>query len=223
MYAWNRRHIIILQDNSGSFYAGYNESLISDIQSEVYDLFQNKKVGNDYSILNNEIEQGGLFYNPLTDKVSFYWFVADQLNNVRFYKSARSSSKEFEKFFFKKGCVAYNDSTDIKIFLQENFRQRPKLGNDSNSLGISTYSFSAYAYPLCMDVIQDDYAEEYIVLIISDFNAGSTFGNRNDEKIIKDAFKSKANLVIQRVNELILNYLKLTILITTEQQNIGDL
>lgn len=202
IFAKNRRHIIVLQDNSGSFYTGYNESLIHDIQNHVCDLFQNKKVGNDYSILNNEIDQGGQFYNPLTDKVSFYWFVADQLSNVKFYKSDKSSSKEFEKFFFKKGSVTFSDSLSVTLFLQENFRQRPELRSCANSLGISTYSFSAYAYPLCMDVIQDDYAEEYIVLIISDFNAGSTFGNRNDEKIIRDAFKHKANLVIQRVNEL---------------------
>lgn len=202
MFAWNRRHIIILQDNSGSFYTSYNESLIYDIQNHVCDLFQNKKVGNDYSILNNEIDKGGQFYNPLTDKVSFYWFVADQFDNVKFYNSDDSSPKEFEKFFFRKGNVILTDSMDIDQFLKDNFTKRPELKSGSNSLGISTYSFSAYAYPLCMDVIQDDYAEEYIVLIISDFNAGSTFGNRNDEKIFRDAFKQKANKVIQRVNEL---------------------
>ena len=83
--------------------------------------------------------------------------------------------------------MSFSNSKNIIRFISENFRQRPNIESCPNDRGISTYSFSAYAYPLCMDVIQDDYAEEYIVLIISDFNAGSTFGNRNDEKIIKDA------------------------------------
>ena len=39
-------------------------------------------------------------------------------------------------------------------------------------------------------------------MIVSDFKAGSTFGNKQDEKIFKDAFHEKAKEVISRVNWL---------------------
>lgn len=202
IFAWNRRHIIILQDNSGSFYSVYNEQLIKNLQKHICDLFQNQKIGDTYCILNSEIDKGEVFYNPQTDIVSFYWFAADQYDNITFYNSNNKTPTHFEKLFFKKGVTQFDGSKEINKYLQENFKYRPELKSHSNSLGISTYSFSAYAYPLCMDILKNSYAEEYIVLIISDFNAGSTFGNRNDEKIIREAFKGKAQKVVDRVNEL---------------------
>lgn len=200
--AWNRRHIIILQDNSGSFYHQRNESLITDVQNHVYQLFNNEKINKTYSLLNNEIDQGGVFFDSKTDDVSFWWFVADQKGNVSFYRNTGGEPEEFEKFFLTQGSTLYNKNMEVEAFLKKNFSSRPPLRSADNNNGISTYSFSAYAFPLCMDVLQTDYTEEYIVLIISDFNAGSTFGNRNDEKIFKEAFRNKATRVIQRVNQL---------------------
>lgn len=200
--AWNRRHIIILQDNSGSFYNQRNETLISDIQKHVCDLFKNKRISDNYSLLNIEADQGGTFFNPEIDDVSFWWFVADQKGNVSFYTDTNGEPSKFEEYFLTQGSTPFQRGLDIERFLRENFLSRPLLRDAANEKGLSTYSFSAYAFPLCMDVIQTDYTEEYIVLVISDFNAGSTFGNRNDEKIFKEAFRNKANSVIQRVNKL---------------------
>lgn len=198
---WYRRHIIVLQDNSGSFYTKDNEILISDIQKQICSLFQNQTIGNN-SLLQNENEQGGAFFDPSKDLVSFYWFVADQFNNVLFYETPQATIKDFEKYFLSKGSVNYCDTIPITEFLLNNFRKRPERKSYINNIGIWTYSFSAYAYPLCMDIVKDQYSEEYVVILISDFNAGSTFGNRKDEKIIKDAFKNKADIIIRRVNEL---------------------
>ena len=207
--AWNRRHIIILQDNSGSFYNQNNEKLISDIQNHVYDLFNNKRISDNFSLLNNEINQGGEFFNPETDDVSFWWFVADQKGNVSFYNETNGEPAAFEKNFFTKGIIPYSKKAGIETFLRKNFESRPPLLSAINNQGLSTYSFSAYAFPLCMDIVQTDYTEEFVVLIISDFNAGSTFGNRNDEKIFRQAFRNKANRVIQRVNQLNSQFFKI--------------
>jgi len=207
--AWNRRHIIILQDNSGSFYNQNNEKLISDIQNHIYDLFNNKRISDNFSLLNNEINQGGEFFNPETDDVSFWWFVADQKGNVSFYNETNGEPAAFEKNFLTKGIIPYSKKAGIETFLRKNFESRPPLLSAINNQGLSTYSFSAYAFPLCMDIVQTDYTEEFVVLIISDFNAGSTFGNRNDEKIFRQAFRNKANRVIQRVNQLNSQFFKI--------------
>lgn len=209
LYAWNRRHIIILQDNSGSYYKSNNASQINKIQSQIIELFKNNRIGNDYSLLNEEHSKGLKFFNQETDKVSFLWFVSGQKDNYEFYTKTEGECDEFEKRFFKYGDKDYTGSNDVAQFLLKTFSKRPKTEEYNNGLGLSTYSFSAFAYPLCMDLCSNEYTDEYVVIIISDFNAGSTFGNRNDEKILRDAFKKKAHGVIQRVNQLNARFFKI--------------
>lgn len=209
MHAGNRRHIIILQDNSGSYYSNRNESQIKKVQNQIIELFKNNKIGNDYSLLNEEHSLGVKFFNQETDKVSFIWFVSGQKDNYDFYTTTKGEYEEFEKRFFKYGDIDYTTAGNVVWFLEANFSKRPRIEAYNNGLGLSTYSFSAFAYPLCMDLCSNEYTDEYVVIIISDFNAGSTFGNRNDEKIFRDAFKKKSNEVIQRVNQLNARFFKI--------------
>lgn len=209
--AGNRRHVIVLQDNSGSYYREKNNNSISKLQEDIISLFNNKLVNNDYNLLKAEREEGELFFNPNDDDVSFLWFVADQKGNVDFYFETDGDYRKFESYFFKKGYEwrFKKSNENITSFLRKNFSERPVNESQTNYVGLSTYSFSAYVYPLCLDVLDSDYTEEYVILIVSDFYAGSTFGNKQDEKIFRDAFKNKSSSVIERVNRLNAQFFKI--------------
>lgn len=201
-FAQNRRTFIVLQDNSGSYYNS-NEEDISHIQRKLIDLFENKTILNKYSIATNESKHGISFFDRNEDNILFYWFVADQGNNCNYYFRSDGDYELFENYFLKAGLNyrKYNLSGEASIeeYFNHVFEDRPTLTSCDNSIGIKTYSFTSFAYPLCFDVIPPSYSKEYVVIVVSDFKAGSTFGNRQDEKIFKDAFKSKASLVLERV------------------------
>lgn len=202
--AGNRRHFVLLQDDSGSYYQTSYKSDIGELQRSLCSLFSNAPVSDEYSLLSKEIEQGIPFFDPQKDDISFLWFVADQKGNVEFRNKANGDYRDFENYFFKlPECPTFSQSNlSVNNFLRINFSNRPAIQSQANNLGLYTYSFTAFSYPLCLDVIQTNYSEEYIFIIISDFKAGSTFGNKKDEKIFKDAFHQKAKKIIDRVNWL---------------------
>lgn len=206
VFAQYRRTFIILQDNSGSYY----NSSVSDIQhlqNKLIDLFGNEYVFDEYSLINRELEQGVPFYDKSSDKIHFYWFVADQKDNVIFFNSD-GSYDIFESYFLTK-TIDYNNQESLKHFFDKIYSNRPTLKSANNGYGISTYSFTSFAYPLCMDILPSEYSKEYIVVLISDFKAGSTFGNKQDEKIFKDAFRNKARNVLNRVSHLNSQFVKI--------------
>lgn len=81
VFAASRRHIIVLQDNAGSYFNVHNESQIDKVQNQMIVIFSNQRLGNDYNLLNEELSNGLTFFNPETDKVTFIWFVAGQKDN----------------------------------------------------------------------------------------------------------------------------------------------
>ncbi len=204
--AQNRRTFIILQDNSGSYYNS-DQSDIYHIQNKLVDLFINKNILNEYSLISRELKQGIPFFNGKSDKVHFYWFVADQADNVSYYNS-NGTFEEFEQYFLIP-AMDYTKQESIGSYLNKVFYNRPSLKSADNEYEISTYSFTSFAYPLCLDILPSEYSKEYIVIIISDFKAGSTFGNKQDEKIFKDAFRSKAHTVLNRVAHLNSQFVKI--------------
>lgn len=206
LYGNNRRHIVILQDNSGSFYSNRNQEKIDDVQSGILKLFKGELLNNDYNNLREEKNNKIPFFDSDADEVSFYWFVASQYSNLYFRDKTDGGYSCFEEYFLQHGAVLnFKESgVDIEAFIKRNFADRPLINASNNMFvkGLGTYSFTAYAYPLVLDKLISDYAEEYVFIVVSDFKAGSTFGNRMDEQIFRDAFHSKANSVVERVNWL---------------------
>lgn len=205
--AQNRRTFIVLQDNSGSYYNSANSD-INHIQNKLVDLFSNKNILNKYSLISQELEQGELFFDPTLDKIHFYWFVADQADNVDYYFGTDNSYKKFEEYFLTP-AINYTQEENVTSYFRRVFSDRPALKSAYNGYGISTYSFTSFAYPLCLDVLPTEYSKEYIVILISDFKAGSTFGNKQDEKIFRDAFRNKAQDVLDRVAHLNSQFVKI--------------
>ena len=205
--AQNRRTFIVLQDNSGSYYNSANSD-INHIQNKLADLFSNKNILNKYSLISQELEQGELFFDPALDKIHFYWFVADQADNVDYYFGTDDTYKKFEEYFLT-SAKKYSQEENVESYFRSVFSDRPVLKSAYNGYGISTYSFTSFAYPLCIDVLPTEYSKEYIVVLISDFKAGSTFGNKQDEKIFRDAFRNKAQNVLDRVAHLNSQFVKI--------------
>lgn len=205
--AQNRRTFIILQDNSGSYYNS-SQSDIQHIQNSLKKLFNNEQILDEYSLISSELKQGIPFYDNDLDKVHFLWFVADQAGNVNYFHNSDSSYRKFEDYFFSK-AIEQNNQETINSYFNRIFSNRPSLKSAYNEYGISTYSFTSFAYPLCLDILPTDYSKEYIVILISDFKAGSTFGNKQDEKIFRDAFRNKAQSVLKRVSYLNSQFVKI--------------
>ena len=204
--AENRRHFIILQDNSGSYWEKKNQAKIKAIQDSVIALFNNENVGNGLDLLSKEQSQHILFFDPQNDEISFLWFVADLAGNDQFQKNTNGEYQKFEEYFFTPGIKPQfsNSEYNQEAFLTENFSNRPKLNSIPHYYGkLDVYSFTSMAYPLCLDVVKTDYSQEYIILIISDFKTGSTFGNKKDEFLFEhafgSAFKEKEDGVVSRV------------------------
>lgn len=201
--AQNRRTFIVLQDNSGSYF-NFPAADRRHIQNQLKALFSNEQVFHQYSLAAREASQGIPFFDSEHDAIHFYWFVADQKDNVNFYQAGSGAYEGFERYFLNPAGT-YSPGEDVKDYFNEVYASKPRLGSMANSLGISTYSFTSYAYPLCLDVLPSDYSEEYVVIIISDFKAGSTFGNKQDDRIFRQAFRGLANVsgsVIERVEVL---------------------
>lgn len=201
--AQNRRTFIVLQDNSGSYFNFPREDR-RHIQEQLKSLFSNESVFHEYSLANREASQDIPFFDSEKDAIHFYWFVADQRNNVYFYQARSGAYGEFENYFLKP-AKTYTPGADVKKYFDDIYAHRPILYSQPNNFHLSTYSFTSYAYPLCLDVLPSDYSEEYVVIIVSDFKAGSTFGNKQDDKIFRQAFKSLAkvqNSVMNRVAHL---------------------
>lgn len=205
--AQNRRTFIILQDNSGSYYNSSNSD-IQHIQNSLKKLFNNEQILDEYSLISRELKQGIPFYDRDLDNVHFFWFVADQADNVNYFYNSDGSYGKFEDYFFSK-AIEQNNQETINSYFSRVFSNRPSLKSAYNGYGISTYSFTSFAYPLCLDILPSDYSKEYIVILISDFKAGSTFGNKQDEKIFRDAFRSKAQSVLKRVSYLNSQFVKI--------------
>lgn len=171
-------------------------------------MFNNKNILDKYCLISKELEQGISFYDKTTDDIHFYWFVADQADNVEYFNNRDGSYNQFEDYFLSP-AKNYDRQEPVTSYLANTFSNRPPLKSAYNGYGISTYSFTSFAYPLCLDVLPSQYSKEYIVILISDFKAGSTFGNKQDEKIFKDAFRNKAKSVLDRVAHLNSQFVKI--------------
>ena len=212
--AKERRHIVILQDNSGSFFRSTYSKEILELQKKISNIFDGGSINENYCLLNNEIDQGIHFFNPITDNISFFWFVANQLNNIEFRDNTDGDYRFFENYFFKPAVnpIFQQSGLTVEKYLDNNFSNRPfSTATDKGHYykGLGSYSLTSFAFPLCLDILNTSYAEEYIFIIISDFKAGSTFGNKQDEKIFKEAFRKNSKCILERVKWLNSQFFKI--------------
>jgi len=195
-----RRHHLILYDNSYPFYSQeeQNPSLLRMMTA----LFNNKVpdkstiagiVEGRTTNLRYEREKQVLFFDPEHDEISFYYFGLNRdrteylVNNRVLQKQNRKLYAKFKELFIEPQNVNWSKvrdryKNDVGKYLKAIWTQpKPPWGDG--------YTLSNLVYPVALErITSTHYAEEYILIIASDFLTGADFGNKQDYGLIRQLF-----------------------------------
>ncbi len=196
-----RRHFIIAYDVSTPFKSAVKDNYY--YKRSLINLFQNKNniYGDEANITNllNERSNNLKFFDPEKDEISFFHFniAQEEFNNLQSY-NARSDNNakvstfcnsflKYKNFSWSSYKQTYNNSIDN--YINKLFSIKPSPEYFGNGVSISNF-----VYPLILSKIDTSkYAEEYILIILSDFLTGSMHGNKMDYNRIKDVYKYPYN------------------------------
>jgi len=190
-----RRHFLLAFDISGEFVSRLN--MTSDPKETLTALFENRipssSSGGNSTGIKREHEYDIPFFDPKKDEISSFHFGIPKRNMEwlsydKFSSDKRAIVKNFKKEFISKTALHWRDQrskgSNIQTFIDRLFDGIPQSGFGE---GIT---LSNYVYPLVFDVVDSNlYADEYILIIVSDFLTGSEFGNKEDYLRLRDAYK----------------------------------
>lgn len=192
-----RRHYIIAYDVSPNFVAreksnpSYRDALIKLFSGQIP---VNCNESNTTNLL-NEQNNNLSFFNEATDEISFFHFSIatsefEKIQRTNYPNNKDEIVRVFNDCFLKKKAVSWsefrkNNSKDISLYFNSLFNS-PITPPDFGKYGVT---LSQYVYPLILNKIDTiNYAEEYILIILSDFLTGSMFGNKNDYLRLKEIY-----------------------------------
>lgn len=176
-----RRHIIIAVDGSASFLKdgdGYrirtNREAVRDM---IIDLLNNKtqdRVGQQITLVNQELLSGAKFYDSQEDEVSLFWFAMDISREREIHDSIFSAKKGIADYpdYIKKinNSLIHRQTGDPSTLLKD----LDRLFSMSYAPRVT---LSELVYPVILEYVTNNVpAEEYILVIASDFKSGS-YGN----------------------------------------------
>lgn len=191
-----RRHFIIAYDVSSPFVMA--EKNCPAYYHALLALFSNKEVINYNEAyqdnLNVEKSNGLPFFDKVRDEITFFHFnvASSEFGHLR--KIANKFGKtiivsEFNKIFLKdkelnwKTFSGKHNASQID-YLDTILSIQPTPANFSGGV-----SMSNFVYPLVLDKIDTNkYAQEYILIILSDFLTGSMLGNKRDLDRVRDLY-----------------------------------
>lgn len=189
-----RRHYLIAIDISGSFTKKLKYT--PTLKRAIIDLFRNKiptsSVNENSVNIHEDQKNKRLFFNPDLDDISYFQF-GITINEKRILEKGRESKNKnkiladfLDKFIENKDLnwssfKAQNPS--INEYIDSIFSKIPYSGFGQG------VTLSNYVYPLVTEKINSKrYANEYVLLIVSDFLSGSDFGNKNDFNRLLDTY-----------------------------------
>lgn len=194
-----RRHFIIAYDVSSPFI--YAENNCPAYQQALINLFSNKSVyryNEAYQDnINLERKNGLTFFDPKRDEISFFHFNVSGSEIINLRQTATNKSEkeivsDFNRVFLKdkklnwttfsaKGGVTVSPSNYITTALS--MQPTPPYFEGGVSM-------SNFVYPLVLDKIDTTkYAEEYVLILLSDFLTGSMLGNTKDLDRVRDIYR----------------------------------
>ncbi len=193
-----RRHFIIAYDVSTPFIVSENNC--PAYTQALINLFSNKAVYNYNEAyqdnLSVEKKNGLLFFDKDRDEISFFHFniAGSEFNRLRWTAANGYDEKgivaEFSKLFLKDKKLDWTNFSSkgnltTTDYLRTAFSIPPTPTNFSGGV-----SMSNFVYPLVLDKIDTTkYAEEYVLIILSDFLTGSMLGNTKDLDRVKDIYR----------------------------------
>lgn len=184
-----RRWYVILHDFSAPF--EYRSSESNEKLYRILDrLFENEVTvssGANTLLLEDEQVRDVPFFNPSQDNISMFYFGMRMQDLSRIRKPYDAPAMEHYQAFA--GQFLHQVTPDWVSFRKDrpdasygdlfaDFRSNRPVWRDG-------YSLSSYAYPAVMTQLKGHYYDELIVIIISDYLAGSTFGNKQDAEILR--------------------------------------
>lgn len=194
-----RRHFIIAYDVSSPFIISeqncpaFNEALKALFNNQPVEHFNEAYQDN----INLERNNGLTFFDPNRDEISFFHFniSGSEIINLRLTatnKSEKEIVSDFNRVFLKdkklnwttfsaKGGVTTSPYNYITTALS--MKPTPQYFDEGVSM-------SNFVYPLVLEKIDTTkYAEEYVLILLSDFLTGSMLGNTKDLDRVRDIYR----------------------------------
>jgi molecular chaperone DnaK (HSP70) len=192
-----RRHFIIAYDISSPFIQ--SEKNCSNYILAMANLFSNNQVKEfDEAYQDNLIleKNNGLpFFDQKRDEISFYHFNISGSEFDRLRWSAKSNNEsaivlDFCKLFLKNKHFTWTNYSNYKnVTPLGYFDYAFYIQSDPVNFGEGV-SMSNFVYPLLLENIDSTkYAEEYVLILLSDFLTGSALGNTKDLDRVKDIYR----------------------------------
>jgi len=189
-----RRHYLILYDNSYPFYSREerNPRILKTMQA----LFTNQIPRGVDGRINNlvyEREKKVPFFEPAQDEISFYYFGLNRYH-ADYLLGYRDRLKRNKKLYteFKERFINSQDLNWSKV--REKYKNNAaeyikSLWRHKKPEWANGYTFSNIVYPVALERINSEhFADEYILIIVSDFLTGADFGNRQDYGLVHQIF-----------------------------------
>jgi hypothetical protein len=210
-----RRHYIVLYDNSNPFVV--QEEQNPQVLKTILRLFKNdiplRIEGRTYNLA-YERQTNVPFFDVKNDEISFYYFGLTQFSIEELFRENelhrynRQFYAEFKNEFITPQNTNWSETrkihrNDVAEYLNFVWRRyRPKWGFG--------YTLSNFVYPVALErITSEHYAEEYILIIISDFLSGSALGNRQDYRLIRPIFKNFSQEIQKKIDELYSKFYKI--------------
>jgi len=192
-----RRHFIIAYDVSSPFI--YAENNCPAYQQALINLFSNKSV-NRYNEayqdnINLERKNGLTFFDPTRDEISFFHFNAagSEIVNLRqssVGKDEKGIVTDFNKVFLKDKKLDWTTFSNQESLTPSNYITKVLSIQPTPQNFAGGVSMSNFVYPLVLDKIDPTkYAEEYVLILLSDFLTGSMLGNTKDLDRVRDIYR----------------------------------
>ncbi|MDO5980940.1 Hsp70 family protein [Flavivirga spongiicola] len=180
-----RKHFLIFYDISYPHYS--KEEKILAVKSSFIKFFENKVIRK---------EGAQKFFDPNKDQISYYHFGINKKNTnyLKQHKDYLSRNEKLYSSFVQKFIFPhpeYDWSSYKRKYNNTNVSEYIKtLWSIEKPGWRNGISLSHLIYPMGLDAIdKESYAEEFIIIVLSDFLTGSDFGNKEDIKLIKRVFE----------------------------------
>jgi len=197
-----RRHFIIAYDVSTPFIKA--EKNCPAYLKALTTLFSNKVVSQFHEAYQDNLKverSNGLpFFDKDQDEISFFHFNISGNEFDRLRWTAKNYDEngivaEFSKLFLKDKGLSWTAFSNKNNTTPTDYLTKALSIPSTPALFSGGVSMSNFVYPLVLDKIETTkFAEEYILIILSDFLTGSMLGNTKDLDRVRDIYRVSYNV-----------------------------
>ncbi|MFA0960224.1 hypothetical protein AB9P05_00300 [Roseivirga sp. BDSF3-8] len=199
-----RRWYVVLHDFSSPF-EYRSPSANTRLYRTLYRLFENEVTVNRSAntlLLEDEQLREIPFFDSEKDNISLFYF-GIRMQDLRKVRQPYSAT-DMEQYEAFAGQFLHQVTPDWVTFHQNNpegtFEDMFQRFKNKRPAWRDGYSLSSYAYPAVITALEDHYFDELIIIVLSDYLAGSTFGNKQDGEIVRQGVFGGNSTLASKVN-----------------------